>query len=109
MIELSGNITGEVDGQQMVLSGEGNELFLEVDHPDQLLKNLKAGRSQRVTAVRKLAQGLQQRGLTFRLLSQGKTVAVLGSNAKAGMVSRLFRIPHLELRTDWRLIRLLVR
>ena len=52
MIELSGNITGEVDGQQMVLLGEGNELLLEVDHPDQGL-----------VAAEELAGGLHGRSL----------------------------------------------
>lgn len=108
MLQITGNITAELDDQQMVFSGEGNELKLEIDHPGPLLKSLNAGRSQRNASVRKLAQELQQQDVTVRVLSQGKTLAVLGSKAKAGVVSRLLRLPYLELKLNWQVLKLLM-
>jgi hypothetical protein len=108
MIEILGSIEGELDGHQVFLSAEGQELRLEIDHPHQLLRTLNAGRSVRNTAVRRLARELYLQCMTLRVFNQGKTVAVLGYAAKAGLVSRLLRVPHLELGRNWRALRLLM-
>ena len=108
MLQITGSITAELDGRQVVLSGEGDELRLEVDQPGRLLKSLNSRRFQRRASVRKLAQLLQQQGVTVRVQRQGKTLALLGSNARPGGVSRLFRLPHLELRLNWKALKLLM-
>src|SRR5918992_4638993 len=58
MIAILGSIEGELDGHQVFLSAEGQELRLEIDHPHRLLRTLNAGRSVSNTAVRRLAREL---------------------------------------------------
>lgn len=109
MFDISGTIEAECDGELVIFTGKANELWIEMDTINQSAGTIRFEMSKRKAGMINLAKELKRVGCTFRFMSQGKMVAVLGSSAKPGLVSRLLRIPYLEVGQNWNALKMLLR
>lgn len=91
MIHVEGAVTLDVDGAPARLTAEGPRVQLDAPEPGRLLR----GGSRR--ALRTAAASATALGLTVRVTSRGRTLLVLGRDARPTLVSRLWRLGRVEV------------
>ena len=105
MLEVLGAVDVTVGGARAHLLARGNLAELDLEQPRRFVSASGFGGWR---ALRLLATRLDRVGLTMRVQSRGSTLLTLGRLARAGMVGRLLRTPHLEIGGGlslWRLLR----
>lgn len=91
MLDVAGNLEIDLDGSRGRLVADGQRIVLDLDEPAAL-----AGIFDRQT-VRDVAAGLALAGLTLHVRSGDRVLLLAGHNAKTGILSRLLRLPRVQL------------
>ncbi len=97
---LEGEVLLELEGNTLLLRGEGKRVILTSDALPEVLRELRYKQNSARLRLKKLAESLHQVGLTLRIGTSTKLVAILGSEAKVGLFSRLLGIPHAEVKLN---------
>ncbi len=91
MLDVFANVEIEFGTGRGRLVGEGQHLVLYVDEPSALIGVVER-RSLRV-----LAERLTRAGLTLRVRSGDRLLLLAGRDAKTGILTRLLRLPGVQL------------
>ncbi len=105
---LEGEILLEVEGNSLSLRGEGKEVVLRADAIPQVLRGMGFGQTTARTGLSRLAEYLYQLGLTLRVETPNRLIAVLGRGARGGLFSHLLGIPHAEFKLNRDSLKVLV-
>lgn len=91
MLDVVGKVEIEFGGSRGRLVAEGQRFILDVDEPSVLVGVVE------LRALRTLAAGLADAGLTLHLRSGDRLLLLAGHDAKTGILSRLLRLPRVQL------------
>ncbi len=91
MLDVAGNVEIDFDGSRGRLVADGQQLVLDLDEPTALTGILDHG------SLRDLAAGLARAGFTLHVRSGDRLLFLAGRDAKAGILSRLLRLPRVQL------------
>lgn len=91
MLDVAGSLEIELDGGRGRLVADGQRIVLDVDEPEALTAILD------LQSVRDVAAGLAAAGLTLHVRSGDRVLLLAGREAKAGLLSRLLRLPRVQL------------
>ncbi len=112
-----GKFSLEIRGKSItVLMFKENSLLLDLRDPNAIASLLKTIRTRRETkkiswyplGFRKIANILKERGYTISLLLGGKTIAVLGEEAKPDLLTRLMGLESIEIRDLKSILKLMI-
>ena len=112
-----GKFSLEIEGKSVtVLMFKENSLLLDLRDPNAIASLLKTIRTRRETkkiswyplGFRKIANMLKERGYTIFLLLGGKTIAVLGEEAKPDLLTRLMGLESIEIRDLKSILKLMI-
>ena len=112
-----GKFSLEIEGKSVtVLMFKENSLLLDLRDPNaiaSLLKTIRTGRETKKISwyplgFRKIANMLKERGYTISLLLGGKTIAVLGEEAKPDLLTRLMGLESIEIRDLKSILKLMI-
>ncbi len=91
MLDVAGIVEIEVGGSRGRLVADGQQLVLDVDEPAALAGIVD------LQSVRDVAAGLALAGLTLHVRSGDRLLLLAGRDAKPGILSRLLRLPRVQL------------
>ena len=112
-----GKFSLEIRGKSItVLMFKENSLLLDLRDLNAIASLLKTIRTRRETkkiswyplGFRKIANILKERGYTISLLLGGKTIAVLGEEAKPDLLTRLMGLESIEIRDLKSILKLMI-
>ena len=95
MFAFEGALEISVDEVPLHLTGNGQELRLELDNPGPFLRALGGINRDRLATLREAAAYLHGAGLTLRIVQRGQTLVTLGREAQPGLSG--FVVPHLQI------------
>jgi hypothetical protein len=91
VLDVAGTVEIDFGGSRGRLVAEGQQLFLDVEEPTALVGVID------LQSVRDVATALTLAGLTLHVRSDDRVLVVAGHGAKTGVLSRLLRLPRVEL------------
>ena len=91
MLDVAGNVEIDFDGSRGRLVADGQQLVLDVDEPTALTGILD------LRSLRDLAAGLARADFTLHVRSGDRLLLLAGRDAKTGILSRLLRLPRVQL------------
>lgn len=91
MLDVAGNVEIDFDGSRGRLVADGQQLVLDLDDPAALVGVVDR------QSVRDVAAGLALAGLTLHVRSGDRLLLLAGRDAKTGILSRLLRLPRVQL------------
>lgn len=94
-IAFEGALEISVDDVPFRLTGNGQELTLELEDPGPFFRALGGINRDRLVTLREAAVYLDQVGLTVRILNKGQLLVTLGRDAKPGLSG--YVVPHLQI------------
>lgn len=91
MLDVAGQVEIDFDGSRGRLVADGQHFVLDLDEPSALtgLVELKS--------LRRLAAALSATGLTLQVRSGDRQLLLAGHETKTGILSRLLRLPRVQL------------
>ena len=91
MLDVAGNVEIDFDGSRGRLVADGQQLVLDLDEPTALTAVVD------LRLLRDLVAGLARADLTLQVRSGDRLLLLAGRDAKTGIVSRLLRLPRVQL------------
>ncbi|MFN0156081.1 MAG: hypothetical protein ACKVUT_17040 [Gaiella sp.] len=91
MLDAVGSVEIEFGASRGRLVADGQQLFLDVDEPSVLFGVLGLGQ------LRVLGTELARAGFTLHVQSGDRRLLLAGRQAKPGILSRLLRLPRVQL------------
>ena len=91
MLDVAGNLEIDFDGSHGRLVADRQQLVLDLDQPTALTAILD------LRSLRDLAAVLARADLTLHVRSGDRLLILAGRDAKTGILSRLLRLPHVQL------------
>lgn len=91
MLDVAGNVEIDFGGSRGLLVADGQQLVLDLDEPAAL-----AGIFD-LASLRDMAAGLARAGFTLHVRSGDRLLLLAGHDAKTGILSRLLRLPRVQL------------
>lgn len=91
MLDVAGNVDIDFDGSRGRLVADGQQLVIDLDEPTALPEFLD------LRSLRDLAAGLVRADLTLHMRSGDRLLILAGRDAKTGILSRLLRLPRVQL------------
>ena len=91
MLDVAGNVEIDFDGSRGHLVADGQQLVLDLDEPTALTGILDR------RSLRDLAAGLARADVTLHVRSGDRLLLLAGRDAKTGILSRLLRLPRVQL------------
>ena len=95
MFAFEGTLEISVDEVPLRLTGNQQELLLELDNPGPFFRSLGGINRDRLATLREAAAYLYAAGLTLRIVQRGQTLITLGRDAHPGLSG--FVVPHLQI------------
>lgn len=95
MFAFEGALEISVDDVPLHLTGNGQELRLQLDNPGPFFRALGGIRRDRLSTLREAAAYLYEAGLTLRVVQREHTLLTLGRDAQPGLSG--FVVPHLQI------------
>ena len=91
MLDVAGIVEIDFDGSRGRLVADGQQLVLDLDEPTALTGILDR------RSLRDLAAGLARADFTLHVRSGDRLLLLAGRDAKTGILSRLLRLPRVQL------------
>ena len=91
MLDVFANVEIEFGAGRGRLVAQGQHFVLDVDEPSTLIGVVER------RSLRTLAERLTRAGLTLRVRSGDRLLLVAGRDAKTGVLTRLLRLPGVQL------------
>ena len=91
MLDVAGIVEIDFDGSRGRLVADGQQLVLDLDEPTALTGILDR------RSLRDLAAGLARADFTLHVRSGDRLLVLAGRDVKTGILSRLLRLPHVQL------------
>ncbi len=91
MLDVFANVEIEFDAGRGRLVAEGQHFVLDVDEPSALIGVVER------RSLRALAEWLTRAGFTLRVRSGDRLLLLAGRDAKTGILTRLLRLPGVQL------------
>ena len=91
MLDVAGNVEIDFGGSRGRLVADGQQLVLDLDDSAAL------GGIVDLRSLRDLAAGLARAGFTLHVRSGDRLLVLAGRDAKTGILSRLLRLPRVQL------------
>ena len=91
MLDVAGNVEIDFGGSRGRLVADGQQLVLDLDDSTAL------GGIVDLRSLRDLAAGLARAGFTLHVRSGDRLLVLAGRDAKTGILSRLLRLPRVQL------------
>ena len=91
MLDIVGNVEIEFGGSRGRLVADGQHFVLEVDQPAVLIGIVDLG------SLRSLTAGLARAGITLHVRSGDRLLLLAGRDARTGIISRLLRLPRVQI------------
>ena len=91
MLDVVGNVEIEFGGSRGRLVADGQRFVLDVDEPSVLIGVVE------LRSLRSLAAGLARAGFTVDVRSGDRLLLLAGRDVKPGILSRLLRLPRVQL------------
>ena len=91
MLDVAGNVEIDFDGSRGRLVADRQQLVLYLDDPATLSGIVD------LRSLRDLAAGLARAGFTLHVRSGDRLLLLAGRDAKTGILSRLLRLPRVQL------------
>ena len=91
MLDVAGNVEIEFGGSRGRLVADGQRFVLDVDDPSVLIGVVE------LRSLRTLAAGLAGAGFTLDVRSGDRLLLLAGRDARPGILSRLLRLPRVQL------------
>ncbi len=96
MLDVSGALLLNVDGEDLAVCASGSDIVIEVRRPRRLLRQIGSPwRGRRI--VRTLAKSLHGLGLTLTISRNGIPIIMLGTHAKTSFAGRLFGVQNVSI------------
>ncbi len=91
MLDVVGKVEIEFGGSRGRLIADGQHLVLDVDEPSVLTGVVE------LRSLRRLAAALSETGFTLQVRSGDRQLLLAGHEATTGILSRLLRLPRVQL------------
>ncbi len=91
MLDVVGKVEIDFGGSRGRLVADGQQLVLDVDEPTALVGVVD------LRSLRDLAAGLARAGFTLHVRSGDRLLLLAGRDARTGILSRLLRLPRVQL------------
>ncbi len=91
MLDVAGNVEIEFGDSRGRLVADGQRVVLDVDDPSVLIGVIE------LRSLRTLAAGLAAVGFTLHVRSGDRLLLLAGRDARTGILSRLLRLPRVQL------------
>jgi hypothetical protein len=91
VLDIVGNVEIEFGGSRGRLVADGQDFVLDVDEPSTLVGVLE------LSSLRTLAAGLARAGFTLHVRSGDRLLVLAGRDVQTGFVSRLLRLPRVQI------------
>jgi len=91
VLDVAGNLEIDFGGSRGLLVADGQQLVLDLEEPTALAGILD------LRSLRDLAAGLARAGFTLHLRSGDRLLLLAGRDTKTGILSRLLRLPGVQL------------
>ena len=91
MLDVVGKVEIEFGGSRGLLVANGQHFVLDVDEPSVLTGVVE------LRSLRSLAAALSEAGFTLQVRSGDRQLLLAGHEARTGILSRLLRLPRVQL------------
>ena len=91
MLDVVGKVEIEFGGSRGLLIADGQHFVLDVDEPSVLTGVVE------LRSLRSLAAALSETGFTLQVRSGDRQLLLAGHEARTGILSRLLRLPRVQL------------
>lgn len=91
MLDVCGHLEIEFGGSRGRLLADGQHLVLDIDEPSTLIGVVE------LRSLRTLAAGLARAGITLHVRSGDRLLLLAGHDAKTSILSRLLRLPRVQI------------
>ena len=91
MLDVVGKVEIEFGGSRGLLVADGQHFVLDVDEPSVLTGVVE------LRSLRSLAAALSETGFTLQVRSGDRQLLLAGHEARTGILSRLLRLPRVQL------------
>ena len=103
MLDVVGNVEIKFGGSRGRLVADGQRFVLDIDEPSVLIGVFE------LQSLRALAAGLARAGFTLDVRSGDRLLLLAGRDARTGILSRVLRLPRVQLNPRFALRSALVR
>jgi len=91
VLDVAGNLEIDFGGSRGLLVADGQQLVLDLEEPSALIGLVE------LRSLRRLAAALSATGFTLQVRSDDRQLLLAGRDTKTGILSRLLRLPGVQL------------